>query len=123
MSSDFRHASDADITSIIGVRDRTRGDCHVGGGLRVDGVVRGDVVAASDDAALIVSTNARIEGDIHVARARLDGHVTGTVTVDGHLDVRSGAVIEGDVRYGSMAIETGASITGTLTALRIEMDG
>jgi cytoskeletal protein CcmA (bactofilin family) len=42
------------------------------------------------------------------------------VTVDGHLDVRSGAVVEGDVRYGSMAIETGASITGTLSALRIE---
>lgn len=122
MSSDFRHASDAEITSIIGVRDRTRGDCHVGGGLRVDGVVRGNVVASSDDAVLIVSPNARIEGDIHVTRARLDGHITGTVTVDGHLDVRAGAVVEGDVRYGSMAIETGASITGTLTALRIEMD-
>lgn len=122
MSDDFRHASDADVTSIIGVRDRTRGDCHVGGGLRVDGVVRGNVVGSSDDAALLVSPNARVQGDIHVTRARLDGHVTGTVTVDGHLDVRAGAVIEGDVRYGSMAIETGASITGTLTALRIEAD-
>ena len=120
MPDAFRHASDADITSIIGVRDRTRGDCHVGGGLRVDGVVRGNVLASSEDAALIVSPNARIEGDIHVGRARLHGHVTGTVTVDGHLDVRSGAVVEGDVRYGSMSIETGASITGTLSALRIE---
>lgn len=122
MPDDFRHASDADITSIIGVRDRTRGDCHVGGGLRVDGVVRGNVLASSDDAALIVSPNARIEGDIHVTRARLDGHITGTVTVDGHLDVRAGAVIEGDVRYGSMAIEPGASVTGTLSALRIESE-
>ncbi|MEF8833259.1 MAG: polymer-forming cytoskeletal protein [Halofilum sp. (in: g-proteobacteria)] len=120
MSDDFRHASDADITSIIGVRDRTRGDCHVGGGLRVDGVVRGNVLASREDAALIVSPNARIEGDIHVGRARLHGHVTGTVRVDGHLDVCSGAVVEGDVRYGSMAIETGASITGILSALRIE---
>ena len=122
MSDDFRHASDADITSIIGAGDRTRGDCHVGSGLRVDGVVRGNVLALNDGAALIVSPNARIEGDIHVGRARLDGHVTGTVTVDGHLDVRSGAVVEGDVRYGSMAIETGASITGTLSALRIEAE-
>lgn len=122
MSDDFRHASHADISSIIGVRDRTRGDCHVGGGLRVDGVVRGNVVASSDDAALIVSPNARIKGDIHVTRARLDGHVTGTVTVDGHLDVCAGAVVEGDVRYGSMVIESGAAITGTLTALRIEVD-
>ncbi len=120
MSDDFRHASDADVTSIIGVRDRTRGDCHVGGGLRLDGVARGNVVGSGDDAALLVSPNARIEGDIHVQRARIDGHVTGTVTVDGHLDVRSGAVIEGDLRYGSMSIETGASITGTLTPLRIE---
>lgn len=120
MSENFRHASDADVTSIIGVRDRARGDCHIGGGLRVDGVLRGNVVASSDDAVLIVSPNARVEGDVHVTRARLDGHVTGTVTVDGHIDVRAGAVVEGDVRYGSMAIETGASITGTLTALRIE---
>lgn len=120
MSDDFRHASDADITSIIGVRDRIRGDFHVGGGLRVDGVIRGNVVAASDDAVLIVSPNARIEGDIHVVRARLDGHVTGTVTVDGHLDVRAGAIIEGDVRYGSMAIHPGAAITGALCPLRID---
>ena len=117
MSDEFRHATERDITSVIGERDRTRGDVHVGGGLRIDGVVRGNVVAASGEAALIVSANACVEGDIRVRWARLAGRVTGTVTVDGHLDVLAGAVIEGDVHYGSMAIEDGASITGTLGAL------
>ena len=122
MAEDFRHAGDNDITSTIGERDRARGDLHVGGGLQVNGVVRGNVLATSADAALIVRANALIEGDIKVVRARIEGHVTGTVTVEGHLDVMDGGVIEGDVHYGSMAIASGATVSGVLSSMRQELE-
>ena len=48
---DVRHATDSDITTTLGRADRTRGDFHVGGGLRVLGVVRGNVEPVSAEAA------------------------------------------------------------------------
>lgn len=120
MSDDVRHASDAETTSVVGARDRVRGDLHVGGGLRVDGIVRGHISPNGDDASLVLSRHAGIDGDVHVRRARIEGQVKGTLQIEGHLDVTGTAVIEGDIRYRSMAIEAGASITGHLTALDVE---
>lgn len=122
MADEFRHATDGDITSTLGQRDRSRGDLHVGGGLRVEGVVRGNIVAAAEEASLIVAPAARIEGDVQIGRARIEGHVTGTVTVTGHLDVMDGAVLEGDVHYGSIAIGSGARVVGLLTSRRAELE-
>ena len=122
MADEFRHANDSDMTSKIGQRDRTRGDFHVGGGLRVEGVVRGNILAAEDDASLIVCPRARVEGDVRIGRARIEGHVTGTVTVIGHLDILDGGVVEGDVHYGSIAIASGARVTGVLSSRRSELE-
>lgn len=122
MADEFRHANDADMTSWIGRRDRTRGDFHVGGGLRVEGVVRGNILAADDDAGVIVGPGARIEGDVHIGRARIEGRVSGSVTVTGHLDILDGGVVEGDVHYGSIAIVAGARVTGVLSSRRSEME-
>lgn len=122
MADEFRHANDGDMTSTIGQRDRTRGDFHVGGGLRVEGVVRGNILASDDDASLIVRPRARVEGDVRIGRARIEGHVTGTVTVTGHLDIVDGGVVEGDVHYGSIAIAAGARVTGVLSSRRSELE-
>jgi len=114
MSTPFRHAADSDVTSTIAARDRARGDLHVGGGLRVEGVIRGHIKPTSADAALLLAPKARIEGDVHVSRARIQGRVTGSLDIEGHLEVASGAVIEGDVRYRSMTIAAGATVNGHL---------
>ena len=118
MNDQFHHVADREVTSTIGERERTRGDVHVGGCLRVDGIVRGNIESTSDQSSLILSPHARIEGDVSVHRARIEGHVTGTMTIEGHLDVLTGAVIEGDVRYRSMTIEAGATVNGGVSALR-----
>lgn len=122
MADEFRHATDSDITSTLGRRDRARGDLHVGGGLRVDGVVRGNIVAAEEEASLIVTPQARVQGDVQIGRARIEGHVTGTVTVTGHIDILDGGVVEGDVHYGSIAIASGACVTGLLSSRRAELE-
>lgn len=123
MAEEFRHASDSDITSTLGERDRVRGDLHVGGGVRIEGVVRGNIVAASEESSLVVAPRARIEGDVQIGRARIEGHVTGSVNVSGHLDVLDGGVIEGDVHYGSIAIAAGARVSGVLSSRRAELEG
>lgn len=107
-----RYATDSDITSILGRRDRTRGDLLVGGGVRVNGIVRGNIEPVGDDCAVIVSTGGQVKGDMRVARARIDGSVTGAIDIEGHLEVTAGAVIDGDITYGSMSVEAGARVNG-----------
>lgn len=109
---EVRRVTDADITTVLGRQDRTRGDLHLGGGVRVNGVVRGNIEPAADGCAVIVSAGGYVEGDVHVARARIDGSVSGALNIEDHLEVTAGAVIDGDITYGSMSIEAGASVNG-----------
>lgn len=115
-----RHAVDSDVTSVLGKEDRTRGDLRIGGCVRVEGVVRGDIEPVSDHAAVIIGPEGFVEGDVHVRRARIEGRVYGSIRVDGHLDVTSTAVLEGDLAYDSMRVEPGAWIEGRATCTRSE---
>lgn len=115
-----RHAVDSDITSVLSREDRTRGDLRIGGCVRVEGVVCGDIEPVSDHAAVIIGREGFVEGDIHVSRARVEGRVYGSIRVDGHLDVMSTAIIEGDLAYDSMRVEPGAWIDGRATCTRSE---
>ncbi len=117
-----RHATDADITTVLGRPDRTRGDLHVGGGLRVDGVVRGNIAPNGKGSTLIVAESGHVEGDITVTRARIDGRVTGGLDIEEHLDVSAGATIEGDILYGSMSMEAGACINGAVRSRHAGLD-
>lgn len=107
-----RHAVDSDVTSVLSKEDRTRGDLRIGGCVRVEGVVCGDIEPVSDHAAVIIGKDGFVEGNIHVRRARVDGRVYGSITVDGHLDVTATAIIEGDLVYDSIRVEPGAWIEG-----------
>lgn len=119
---EVRRASDSDISTVLGRQDRSRGDLHIGGGVRVDGVVRGNIEPSSDHCSVIVSAGGHVEGDIHAGRARIDGTVTGNLRIDGHLDVSAGAVITGDIAYGSMTVEAGGRIDGRIRCVHSEYD-
>ena len=119
---EVRHASESDITTLLGRQDRTRGDLHIGGGVRVQGVVRGNIEPGGEQCAVIVSRGGVVQGDIHASRARVEGSVTGTLRIEGHLDVIAGAVIDGDVTYGSMSIEAGARVEGHLRCMHSDFN-
>lgn len=115
-----RHAVDSDVTSVLSREDRTRGDLRIGGCVRVDGVVCGDIEPVSDHAAVIIGRDGFVEGNIHVCRARVEGRVFGAIRVDGHLDVTATAIIEGDLAYDSIRVEPGAWIDGRARCTRSE---
>jgi cytoskeletal protein CcmA (bactofilin family) len=117
-----RQATDTDITTVLGRPDRTRGDLHIGGGLRVDGVVRGNIAPNGEGSTLIISESGHVEGDIAVTRARIDGTVNGGLDIQEHLDVTASATIQGDILYGSMSMEAGACIDGTVRSRHAGLD-
>lgn len=107
------------ITSLIGAGTSIEGDVRFSGGLRIDGVVKGDVEMSADEigAVLVVSELARIEGAVKVSRLITNGTIVGSVSVSGLLEMQPKARIVGDVNYLAIEMHQGAVIEGRLVHL------
>jgi cytoskeletal protein CcmA (bactofilin family) len=104
------------IDSLIGVGTCIEGNISFSGGLRIDGVVKGNVAAApgATSSTLIVSEHATIEGEVNVAHLVINGTVQGRVVVTETLEMESKAKIIGDVNYSLIEMHQGAIIEGHL---------
>lgn len=104
------------IDSLIGAGTSIEGCVRFSGGLRVDGEVKGSVLAAETASAstLVVSDQARIEGEVSVAHLVLNGTIVGPVKVAGSLEMQPKAKIIGDVTYAAIEMHQGAVIDGCL---------
>lgn len=103
------------IDSLIGAGTRIDGNISFSGGLRVDGHVRGNIIAAGDKpSTLVLSDQASIEGKIHVSHAVINGTVIGAIQANEYVELQAKARVSGDVHYSTMEIQLGASIDGML---------
>lgn len=104
------------IDSLIGAGTSIDGSVRFSGGLRIDGEVKGSVMAAEAASAstLVVSDQARIEGEVSVAHLVLNGTIVGPVKVAGSLEMQPKAKIVGDVTYAAIEMHQGAIIEGRL---------
>lgn len=104
------------IDSLIGAGTRIEGSICFAGGLRVDGDVKGSIVAAdgASSSMLVLSEHGRIEGAVNVAHLVTNGTVVGPVAVTQSLEMQSKARIIGDVEYSVIEMQQGAVIEGRL---------
>jgi cytoskeletal protein CcmA (bactofilin family) len=109
------------VDCLIGPDAEITGDLIFTGGLRIDGRVKGDVRVSSVDAGtLVIGNDAQIEGDVRVSHVIIYGEVRGTIYATGLVDLRAQARITGDVHYGSIEIQQGASMHGHLISTKHE---
>lgn len=103
------------IDSLIGQETRIEGNVSFTGGIRVDGHIVGNVVGAGDQPSMLVlSEQARIEGEIRVSHVIINGTVSGPVHALEYLELQSKAKVTGDVHYKKMEIQVGAVVEGNL---------
>ncbi len=106
------------IDSLIGATTVIEGDVVFSGGLRIDGQVRGHVIASSEsesaNSTLVVSESARIQGEIRAAHVVVNGIVEGPIYVSEFLELQPKARVTGDVHYKSIEIHLGATLDGRL---------
>lgn len=106
------------IDSLIGVTTVIEGDVVFSGGLRIDGQVKGNVVAAVEAAGgnstLVISESARIQGEIRAAHVVVNGAVEGPLFVSEFLELQPKARVTGDVHYKNLEIHLGATLDGRL---------
>src|SRR5436853_3014033 len=109
---------------LIGVRTLIEGNVIFSGGLRVDGMVRGNVAAlAEQPATLVVSSDARIDGEVQAAHIVVNGTINGPVHATETLELQAGSRVKGDVYYKSIEIHQGAVIEGRLVYHSAEAKG
>ena len=103
------------IECLIGAGTTVEGNIIFAGGLRVDGRVRGDVIAADGQpGTLVLSEQAQIEGEIRVSHVVINGTVIGPVHASEYVELQPKANVTGDVHYRTLEIQLGAVVQGKL---------
>jgi cytoskeletal protein CcmA (bactofilin family) len=103
------------IDSLIGEGTTVDGDITFAGGLRIDGRVRGNVTAVDDQpSTLVLSEKARVEGEIHISHAVINGSVVGPVYASEYVELQAKCNVTGDVYYKTLEIQLGAVVQGRL---------
>jgi len=104
------------IDSLIGAGTTVDGDVTFTGGLRVDGSIRGRVTAIDNEqATLVVSEQARIDGEVRVSHVVINGTVNGPVVAKDYLELQGKARVNGDVTYRTLEMHVGAVVQGKLS--------
>ncbi|KRB88590.1 MULTISPECIES: bactofilin family protein [Oxalobacteraceae] len=103
------------IDSLIGISTNIQGDVHFQGGLRIDGHVKGNVIADGDEPSmLVISEHAKVEGEVRVAHLVVNGEIVGPVHSSELLELQPRARITGDVYYKALEMHGGALVSGKL---------
>ena len=103
------------IDCLIGAGTSIEGSIIFSGGLRVDGHVRGNIIAAEGKpGTLMLSEHARIEGEIRVSHVVINGTVVGPVYAMEYVELQAKANVTGDVHYKTLEMQLGAVVQGRL---------
>lgn len=103
------------IDTLIGISTDLKGDITFSGGLRIDGKVKGNITARSDDnSTLVLSENAVVTGDVKVPHMIVNGKIKGNVISAERLELQPKAEINGDVTYKVLEIAAGAQVNGIM---------
>jgi cytoskeletal protein CcmA (bactofilin family) len=103
------------IEGLVGAGMTIEGNVAFKGGLRLDGIVRGNVSApAGEPSMLVISEQARVEGEIRAAHIVVNGTIVGSVFVSELIELQPKARITGDVHYEALEMHQGAVVDGRL---------
>ena len=110
-----RKKSTSTYDTIIGQHTEIVGDLKFAGGLHIDGTVKGNVTAGSDDSAkLQISEKGTIEGEVRVPFIDVNGVIVGDVHGSEHIKLLSKTRITGNVYYNLIEMAIGAEVNGQL---------
>jgi cytoskeletal protein CcmA (bactofilin family) len=107
------------LSSLIAEDVEITGDISFASGIRVDGRVKGNLIARSSDdskarALLVLSDKGCIEGSVRCGDAVINGTVTGDLDVEHFLELQSSSRVSGTIRYQHLQMDVGAAVRGQL---------
>jgi cytoskeletal protein CcmA (bactofilin family) len=101
--------------SIIGPTLRVEGNLIIQKGVRIDGIVDGNILQQDgQDAVVAISEKASVTGDVKANSVILSGYLKGNIFANTRVELLKTARIDGNISYSSIGMEVGASINGNL---------
>ncbi|MCA6063482.1 bactofilin family protein [Thalassolituus marinus] len=101
--------------TLISSKTEIVGDVKFTGGLHIDGVIKGNLVAEAGSGAVVrVSDKGRVEGQISAPNIIINGKVIGDVHASEYIELAKKAQVSGDVHYQAMEMVLGAEVNGKL---------
>ncbi len=107
-------------TNILASDVEIKGSIKFQNDLTIDGKVEGEIISPGT---LTVGENAEIRGEIKTKGVTVFGKVHGNITVEERCELKSHAVLHGDLKAARLVIEDGATFVGKseVTPNRIAM--
>jgi cytoskeletal protein CcmA (bactofilin family) len=99
----------AKIETVIGPNANFKGVVQSDGGLRVDGVVEGNIQIAGN---LIIGETGKVIAEVVAQNVSVAGALKGTVKAQGRLEILSTGRVWGDISVASFLIDEGGFFRG-----------
>ena len=101
--------------TLIGPQCEMHGRILATDSLRLDGTVVGHIEAHSDlPITVVIGASGVVQGDVRAHRIIVAGKVTGNIHALERIELHASALVQGDIKYGSLAVEHGARVLGLL---------
>jgi cytoskeletal protein CcmA (bactofilin family) len=101
--------------TIIGRTTTIQGTLVLLDSVRIDGRVLGNIESAPDcKIAVAIGPTGEVTGDIKAHRVMVAGKVFGHIHAADRVEFQKDSLVQGDVSYGSIAVEHGAKLSGLI---------
>ncbi|MDD3011235.1 MAG: polymer-forming cytoskeletal protein [Bacteroidia bacterium] len=101
---------DTTSANLIQSGTEIKGDVITNGNIRIDGTLNGNLECKGK---LIIGKTGVIDGTVNCSNAEVEGNLRVKMNVQGLLILKSTAKLFGDIVVSKLAIEPGATFTGT----------
>lgn len=115
MFSSKDKAAASHYDTLISNKTEIVGDIKFKGGLQVEGVVKGNLIAEAGSGAVVrISDTGRIEGQINAPHVVINGAIVGDIYAGEYIELAKKARVQGDVYYHKMEMVLGSEVNGRL---------
>ena len=99
--------------TIIGRTTQIYGRLVLLDSVRIDGKVVGNIETTKDNKVTVaIGSTGEVSGDITAHRVMVAGKVEGNIYTAERVEFHKDSVVQGDISYGSIAVEHGAKLLG-----------
>lgn len=98
-----------ELSTIIGKNSVIKGELTIKGGIRIDGVIEGNLTT---DGFMAIGISGKAKADIKAKECLISGDLEGNVTVSEELELDKSARVTGDIIAKTLTVHSGAVISG-----------
>ena len=109
--------------TIVGRTTTIQGNMVLLDSIRIDGRVLGNIESAPDcKIAVAIGPTGEVTGDVKAHRVMVAGKVFGNIHAADRVELQKDSSVQGDISYGSIAVEHGAKLSGLVIQSKLLND-